>query len=180
MKAKKFLALFLVLFLVLALSSASAAASKKKSKKAAPAGDAITQILKKHKPENKTDAQTIRNILKKYGQNYVFIITLTENNWLNIEAVSSKNGASKGSAVLGIGEKYMDNLQPVWNIMKGASIFEYSGLALHFMKNENNYEIIRNDDLYDVEELDKFLDKNDLYVDDKFPFILKFQETNGL
>ena len=177
---KKFLSAILVLCIVFGMSSESSAA-KKRSSKQKSSGDAITQILRKYKPENKTNAQTIRDILKKYKQSHIFVLTLTDDNWLIIECVSAKNGASVGKATLGIGDKYIDNLVPVWNKMKNACIFEYSGLALHFykerIKSETDFELLRNDELYSIEELDNLLDKNDLFVEDKFPFILKYLET---
>ena len=178
---RKILSVVLVLCFVFGMSSESLAAKRKSSKNRASSGDAITQILRKHKPENNTNAQTIRDILKKYNQSHIFVITLTDDNWLIIECVSAKNGASKGKATLGLGDKYIDNPVPVWNKMKNACIFEYSGLALHFykarIKSETDFELVRNDELYGVEELDKLLDRSGLFVEDKFPFVLKYLET---
>ena len=161
--------------------SSESSAAKKKSSKQKSSGDVITQILRKYKPENKTNAQTIRDILKKYKQSHIFVLTLTDDNWLIIECVSAKNGASVGKATLGIGDKYIDNLVPVWNKMKNACIFEHSGTALRFykarIKSEIDFEPIRDEYLIGIETFNKLLDKNDLFFEDKFPFILKYLET---
>ena len=181
---RKFLSAILVLCLVFGMSSESSAA-KKKSSKQKSSGDVITQILRKYKPENKTNAQTIRDILKKYKQSHIFVITLDDDYGMSIECVSAKNGASKGKVPMTFdeGAYYTENPKApeLWKILQNACIFEHSGTALRFykarIKSEIDFEPIRDEYLIGIEAFNKLLDKNDLFFEDKFPFILKYLET---
>lgn len=101
MKLKNFFKLLLVACLVLSLSSVSMAAAKKSTKrKASAAQDKVEQILKAYKPFNKTNANIIRSILKKYGGSHVLAITTDVRKLSAIfELVSVKTGKKQLVAV---------------------------------------------------------------------------------
>ena len=178
------IALFVTVIPTVYRTEPAYAAKKKSSKKQAPSGDAVVQILRKYKPENKTNAQIIRNVLKKYKQNHIFIITLTDDYDVIVECVSAKNGASGGKVSMTLYEAdyYTNNPNApgLGEMMQNACIFEYSGLALRFykakIKSETDFEHVNIEYLFGAEALDRLFDRNGLFVEDKFPFILNYLE----
>ena len=189
---KKFISLLLVLCLVVGLASTSMAAAKKKAaKKSSGASDKVAQILKNHKPENATNAQTLRNALSKYKQTHVLIITLTDDHTLIFELISTKDGKSKGKDYLELGEKYIDNPLLLWDKMKKAHTFAFAAMGrdMSFFGANSYYDSVSFDDfiggadnLYDLfdnngtftfTDSDSSAERNTATM----PFILQYYET---
>ena len=184
---KKFISLLLVLCLVVGLASTSMAAAKKKAaKKSSGASDKVAQILKNHKPENATNAQTLRNALSKYKQTHVLIITLTDDHTLIFELISTKDGKSKGEDYLELGE---DPLL-LWDKMKKAHTFAFAAMGRYmsfFGANsyydsvsfddfiggaDNLYDLFDNNGTFTFTDSDSSAERNTATI----PFILQYHE----
>ena len=94
---KKFLSIAMVFCLILGLTTMSDAAAKKSArKKASPKqNDKVTQIFKEYPPANATNAQIVRDILKKHRMEHILIIAPQNDGSIGFVMVSVKNGGER-------------------------------------------------------------------------------------